>query len=65
VDDVAGFLKSSTSYVYKQAATGILPSQRISSMLRFDPEMVRAFARGEVRGKPGGGLVILKKRSPT
>ena len=65
VNDVAAFMKASISYVYKSAATGVLPSHRISSMLRFDPKVVRAFARGELRGRPGGGLIHVKKGSQT
>jgi excisionase family DNA binding protein len=47
--DVASYLKASLSFVYKVAETGRLPCLRVGSMLRFDPEVVRAFARGEVK----------------
>lgn len=49
--DVAAYLKCSTSFVYKAAEDGRLPCVRIGSMLRFVPDIVRAFARGESRGR--------------
>ena len=45
--DVARYLSSSVSFVYKIAEAGRLPCLRVGSMLRFDPETVRAFARGD------------------
>src|ERR1044072_4333159 len=47
--DVATFLQVSRSWVYQKAEAGLLPVIRLpgSSLLRFDPGLVRAFARGE------------------
>jgi predicted DNA-binding transcriptional regulator AlpA len=47
--DVATFLQVSRSWVYQKAEAGLLPVIRLpgSSLLRFDPDLVRAFARGE------------------
>ena len=42
VDDVAGYLRSSRSWVYKSVARGELPSLRIGGMLRFLPDQVQA-----------------------
>ena len=49
--DVATFLQVSRSWVYQKAEAGLLPVIRLpgSSLLRFDPDVVRAFARGEWR----------------
>ena len=47
--DVAAFLRVSRSWVYQKAEAGLLPVVRMpgSSLLRFDPEKVRAYARGD------------------
>lgn len=45
--DVAGYLKASRSWVYHQAERGHLPCMRIRGLLRFDPEAIRRFARGQ------------------
>jgi hypothetical protein len=47
--DVAAFLQVSRSWVYQKAEAGLLPVIRLpgSSLLRFEPEVIRAFARGE------------------
>jgi predicted DNA-binding transcriptional regulator AlpA len=47
--DVAAFLQVSRSWVYQKAEAGLLPVIRLpgSSLLRFDPDTVRAFARGD------------------
>ncbi len=45
--DVAAYLKVSRSWVYQRAEAGELPSLRIGALLRFDPALVRAYARGE------------------
>jgi len=47
VPDVARFLSMSTSWVSKRAADGTLPTLRIGRAVRFEPEAVRSFARGE------------------
>lgn len=46
--DVARYLKASRSWVYQKAEAGLLPSLRIGGLLRFEPEAVRAYARGEL-----------------
>lgn len=47
--DVAAFLQVSRSWVYQKAEAGLLPVIRMpgSALLRFDPETMRAYARGE------------------
>jgi len=49
VSDVAAYLKCSRSWVYKAAERGALPCERYGSLLRFDPEAIRALrqASGE------------------
>lgn len=47
-DDVAAFLRISTSMVYKLARGRALPAVKVGTLLRFDPEAVRAFTRGRV-----------------
>jgi hypothetical protein len=37
--------------VYLHAAAGDLPAQRVGGMLRFEPEAIRAYARGERQGR--------------
>ena len=49
--DVARYLRSSLSFVYKVSEAGKLPCLRVGSMVRFDPEAVRAFARGETKSR--------------
>ena len=44
---VAEFLNVSKSWVYQAAASGTLPSIRVGAALRFDPEAIRAWLRGE------------------
>jgi excisionase family DNA binding protein len=44
-NDVARYLKVSRSWVYHRAEAGQLPHLRIGGLLRFDAEVVRAFAR--------------------
>lgn len=43
VDDVAGYLRASKSYVYKAAEKGLLPCRRVGMLLRFVPGEVRAW----------------------
>jgi excisionase family DNA binding protein len=45
--DVAKYLNVSRSWVYQRAEAGELPSLRMGGLLRFDPEAVRSYARGE------------------
>ncbi len=49
VKDVAAYLRTSTSWVYIHAEAGTLPSVRIGGLRRFQPEAIRAYARGEWR----------------
>ena len=48
--DVARYLKASRSWVYQKAEAGLLPSLRIGGLLRFEPEVVRAWSRGASAG---------------
>jgi excisionase family DNA binding protein len=48
-NDVARYLKASRSWVYQRAEAGLLPCLRMGGLLRFDPAVVRAFARGEIQ----------------
>lgn len=43
VDDVATFLNSSKSYVYKEVEAGRLPCIRVGTMIRFDMAAIRRF----------------------
>ena len=47
--DVAAFLQVSRSWVYQKAEAGLLPVIRLpgSSLLRFEPHAIGAFAKGE------------------
>lgn len=45
--DVARYLRVSKSWVYHRAESGDLPSLRIGGLRRFEPEAIRAYARGE------------------
>ena len=46
---VAEYLNVSRSWVYQKAEAGLIPVIRMpgSSLLRFDPDAIGAFARGE------------------
>jgi len=44
-NDVARYLKVSRSWVYHRAEAGELPHLRVGGLLRFDADVVRAFAR--------------------
>ncbi|HYV49051.1 MAG TPA: helix-turn-helix domain-containing protein [Myxococcaceae bacterium] len=57
--DVARYLKASRSWVYQKAEAGLLPSLRIGGLLRFNPEVVRAWAQGEP-----APVVPLRRGSP-
>lgn len=48
-NDAAHYLKVSRSWIYQRAESGVLPCLRVGGLVRFDPEIVRAFARGEIR----------------
>ncbi len=47
VREVAAFLQCSTSKVYRAAEEGQLPRLMIGGQLRFEPEAVRAHAKGQ------------------
>ncbi len=48
-NDAARYLKVSRSWIYQRAESGLLPCLRVGGLVRFDPEIVRAFARGEIQ----------------
>jgi excisionase family DNA binding protein len=50
---VAEFLGVSKSWVYQAVAAGRLPCVRIGAAVRFDPNVIRAWVRGE-----GSGAVV-------
>ncbi len=50
-EDVATFLRVSLSMVYKLRRMGALPAVRVGALFRFQPDEVRAYARGEL-GQP-------------
>jgi excisionase family DNA binding protein len=58
--DVARFLKASRSWVYQKAEAGVLPCLRLGGLLRFDPETVRAWARGQPL--PAARIVPLSRK---
>jgi hypothetical protein len=62
--DVAAFLQVSRSWVYQKAEAGLLPVIRLpgSSLLRFDPDVVRAFARGEWKPAAARPVHAAKRR---
>lgn len=47
VQNVAAFLQVSPSWVYLHVSQGDLPYRRVGGLLRFFPDDVRAYARGE------------------
>lgn len=48
---VAEFLGVSKSWVYQATGSGRLPCVRIGALVRFDPSVIRAWAKGEVTTK--------------
>lgn len=46
-NDVARFLKTSRSWVYQRAQAGQLPCLKVGGLLRFDPEAIRSFIKGQ------------------
>lgn len=54
-NDVAAFLKVSRSWVYEKANAGDLPCRRLGALLRFEPDAIRAYVRGET---PASGRVL-------
>lgn len=55
--DVATFLKASRSWVYLKTNSGELPHRRMGGLIRYEPEVIKAYARGEL--KPSGRVVSL------
>ena len=53
----AEFLRVSDSWIYHRASAGSIPCVRVGHNLRFDPDALRAWVRGERRG---GRVVPLK-----
>jgi hypothetical protein len=49
-EQAAEFLRMSAKWVKRQAQLGLLPAIRLGRALRFDPELIRAFVRGELAG---------------
>jgi len=47
VETAAGYLSVSRSMVYKLEQAGELPCVRIGACIRFEPAVVRSFAKGE------------------
>ncbi len=47
-EDVAAYLRVSLSMVYKLRREGTLRASAIGKLFRFDPEHVRAYARGDI-----------------
>ncbi len=53
-NDVARYLKVSRSWVYQRAQSGLLPCLHVGGLLRFEPDAIQAFIRGEApAGKAG------------
>ena len=57
--DVAAFLRVSRSWVYHQAEAGLLRCMRVGSLLRYEPDAIRRFVRGE--WKPAGVIELPRK----
>jgi excisionase family DNA binding protein len=51
--EVAALLKASESLVYKLQRAGALPAVRVGWLIRFHPDVVRAYMRGDAL--PGRG----------
>ncbi len=62
-EEVAKFLRVSLSMVYKLRREGKLPAVPVGALYRFHPDVLRAYARGEV----GAGATVhpLKPRRRT
>ena len=60
VKNVAEFLQCSRDFVYEHAEDGTLPCRRIGGLLRFDPDTIRRWARGEFQTPP----VVPIRRAP-
>lgn len=60
VRDVCAFLGMGKTFVYQRAAAGDLPSLKLGSSLRFDPDEVRAWK--ERQGRVSAPVVSLAPR---
>jgi len=47
VNWLAQFLGVSKSWVYQATSSGVLPCVRIGALVRFDPEVIKAWVRGD------------------
>jgi excisionase family DNA binding protein len=45
--EVAAYLKTSLKWVYLHASKGTLPCCHVGGLRRFEPDAIRAWARGE------------------
>lgn len=45
--DVAKYLRVSRSFVYKAIESGVMPVIRLGAAVRFDPDVIRAWAHGQ------------------
>jgi len=57
-NNVAHYLQTSRSWVYQRSAAGKLPCLRIGGLLRFEPEVIRAYAQGQT---PPGSLPFQRR----
>ena len=48
--ETCAYLRVSKSWVYKAAEAGTIPVVRIGALLRFDPERIKAWAKGHAQG---------------
>lgn len=55
--DVARYFQCSRSWVYMKAESGELPCLRIGGLLRFEPDRIRAWAKGD---RPAGQVLQLR-----
>jgi predicted DNA-binding transcriptional regulator AlpA len=62
VQDVADYLAMSTSWVYKQAEAGMLPTRRLGASLRFAQVEIEAYAKGLWKPPNTGASVLVRKR---
>jgi hypothetical protein len=62
VADVANFIAASESWVRHAAAAGRLPATRIGGLLRFQPDQIRSYTRGELPCGPGATVLPRTRR---
>jgi excisionase family DNA binding protein len=53
VAEVAAYLRVSRSWVYHRAAAGLLPCMRVGALVRFEPEMIRAYVQSQLPAAKG------------